>query len=181
MPSHATSNPPSPRRGFAGRHRATQSQNPPKINVLIKPGKRQADYSPAPSQGRAGENKPALIVLAAPPLPLQSPTRSEKPPRALCSCYRWVTPTLASKTPHPSRRSQNIPCGAKIFPASIGILPDAGDRGSLPLSASLSPEDHSLPSQPHPTGGCSPFLPPEPCQHELEPNPSLLNIHEASA
>lgn len=42
---------------------------PKKINVLIKPGKRQADYSPAPSQGRACENKPMLIVLAAPPLP----------------------------------------------------------------------------------------------------------------
>lgn len=87
-----------------------RAKTPPKINVLIKPGKRQADYSPAPSQGRAGENKPVLIVLAAPPLPLQSPTHSEKPPRALCSCYRWVTPTLASKTLHPSRQSQNIPC-----------------------------------------------------------------------
>lgn len=55
------------------------AKSPPKINVLIKLGKRQADYKATPSQGRASENKPMLIVLAAPPLPLPSPTRSEKP------------------------------------------------------------------------------------------------------
>jgi len=90
--------------------------NPPKINVLIKPGKRQADYSPAPSQGPAGENKPVLIVLAAPPLPLQSPTRSGKPRRALCSHHCWVNPPWPGKPAHiPAEQkyspwSQNIPC-----------------------------------------------------------------------
>lgn len=97
---HTTSSPRSPRRGLAGRHHAARSQNPQKINVLIKPGKRQADYSPAPSQGRAGENKPVLIVLAAPPLPLQSPTRFGKPRRALCSHRRRVNPPRPGKAAH---------------------------------------------------------------------------------